>query len=149
MKIINKNKEGLFNYQVLENFEAGVVLTGPEVKSVKSGQVSLKGSYIRLDKNNEAWLINCHISPYQPAAGSVKNYEPTQPRKLLLKKRELLSLVGKSKQSGLTIIPTSVYTRKRLIKVGLALAKGKREIDKRETIRKREAERQIQRTLKR
>ncbi|MFA6421900.1 MAG: SsrA-binding protein SmpB [Candidatus Buchananbacteria bacterium] len=147
-KIFANNKEGLYNYEVVERFEAGIVLKGAEVKSVKGGRVSIKGSYIRIDANGEAWIINCNIAAYGPAKGNLQNYIPDKPRKLLLHKKELTSLIGKNKQKGLTIIPTCVYTKKGLIKVEIALARGKTMIDKREQIKKREAERQIKRTLK-
>lgn len=148
MKVIIKNKEALFNYEALETFRAGIVLSGPEVKSVKKGQISLKGSYVTIDRNNEIWLINAHISPYLPARGEQGKYEPARARKLLLNKKEIESLLGSGRQKGLTIIPVSIYTKKRLIKVEIALARGKSRVDKREKVKKREARREIQRTLK-
>lgn len=147
-KIIKQNKEGLFDFQVLETFQAGIVLTGPEVKSVKNGQVSLKGSYISIDHNNQAWLVNCHISSYKPAQNVQKNYEPEHRRRLLLHKKEITSLQGKSKQKGLTMIPTCVYTINGLVKLDIALAKGKSKVDKRESIKKREVNREIRSSLK-
>ena len=147
-KTIYKNKEGLFNYQTLETVQAGIVLSGPEVKSVKLGQISLKGSYISIDPKGEAWLMRAHISPYKPAKNVQEKYDPDQARKLLLKKKEIDSLKGKIKQKGLTIIPINVYTKRGLIKLDIALAKGKTQIDKRESIKRRETSRQIQRTLK-
>ncbi len=149
MGAIIRNKEGLFSYEVLEKYTAGLVLSGPEVKAVKGGQISLKGSYVSIDANNEAWLVNCHISPYKPASGQQQGYQPNQPRKLLLNRKEINSLIGKSKQKGLTIIPISVYTSRRLIKVEIGLARGKTQVDKRDSIRKREIDREIRRTLKR
>lgn len=149
MGVISRNKEGLFNYEILEKYSAGLVLTGPEVKAVKGGQISLKGSYISVDPRGEVWLINCHISPYKPASGHQQGYQPNQPRKLLLNKKEINSLQGKGKQKGLTIIPISVYTSRRLIKIEIGLARGKNKVDKRDSIRKRETEREIRRTLKR
>lgn len=148
MALINKNKEAGFSYEFLETLETGLALTGAEVKSVKAGQVSLKGSYVTIDAKSEAWLINCHISPYKPAKGHQEGYNPDRPRKLLLHKKEITSLLGKTKQKGLTIVPTSVYTKRGLIKLSIALARGKTKIDKRETIKKREGEREISRTLK-
>lgn len=145
--ILTQNRESLFSYEILEHIQAGLVLTGPEVKAAKGGQISLKGSYASI-VNNEAWLTNCYIGPYQPAKNQQTGYDPLRRRKLLLNKKEISSLIGKNKQKGLTIIPISVYTIKRLIKVDLALAKGKSKIDKRESIKKREVNRQIQRTLK-
>jgi len=148
MGTITKNKEGLFNYEVLETFQAGIVLTGAETKAVKSGQISLKGSYVSINPQEEVWLVNCHISAYKPAQGHQLNYDPIRKRKLLLHKQEIKSLLGKGKQKGLTIIPISVYTIKRLIKVDIALARGKSKIDKRETIKKREAAREIKQIMK-
>lgn len=147
-KIISKNKEGLFNYEILETFEAGIVLTGAEVRSVKGSQISLKGSYASLDHNNEAWLANTYIAPYKPAAGHQTNYQPDRRRKLLLHKKEISALIGKSKQKGLTIIPISVYTINGLIKVDLALARGRTKIDKREAIKKREVQKRIRQAIK-
>ena len=148
MKTIIKNKEGLFSYEILETWRAGLVLTGPEVKAVKAGQISLKGSFIQFDVKQELWLINAYIAPYKPASGVQNGYDPYQRRKLLLNKREIDSIIGKKSQKGLTIIPISVYTNRRLIKVEIGLAKGKTKIDKRESIRKREVQREIRRTLK-
>lgn len=148
MKLIIKNKEGLFNHEILETWHAGIVLTGPEVKSVKLGQISLKGSFIQLTNRNEAWLLNCHISPYKPAKSAQTGYEPTRKRKLLLNKKEIASILGKKSQKGLTIIPISVYTNKRLVKVEIGLARSKTKLDKRDSIKKRETEREIKRTLK-
>jgi len=141
------NRNGTFNYEVLETLEAGLVLTGPEVKSVKSGSASLKGSYVSIDGHEEAWLVGCYIAPYRPAGDNQRNYDPYHRRKLLLHKKELRELLGKSKQKGLTIIPTSVYTSKRLVKVRIALARGKTAVDKRETIKNRELSRQVKKHL--
>ncbi len=149
MAIIKKNKEGLYNYEVLETYQAGIVLSGPEVKAVKNSHISLKGCYVSIDSKGEAWLVKCHISPYAPAQGAQAKYDPDQARKLLLHKKEIDSLIGKSKQKGLTIIPTRVYTNRGLIKIDIALVRGKTSIDKRETIKKRDIEREIRRSLKR
>ena len=148
MKILSKNKFANFHYEILEKYEAGIMLSGPEVKAVKNGQISLKGSYVSIDPKNEVWLINSYILPYQPAKSQQANYDPARPKKLLLNKKEINALIGKGKQKGLTIIPLAVYTKKRLIKVEIALVKGKSKIDKRATIKKREVNREIQRTLK-
>jgi SsrA-binding protein len=163
MPIIAINKHAYHNYQILETYEAGIVLTGPEVKSVKKGQINLKGSYISLDfRISEkplsniiskfslpcVWLINCHISPYAPAAGIQKNYQPTQSRKLLLKKKEINSLIGKLKIPGLTLLPIKIYTKGKIIKLEIALMRGKKKYDKREDIKKRETKRKIERALK-
>jgi len=148
-KILAQNKEGGFSHDITERFEAGVVLSGPEVKSVKAGQISLKGSYVSIGANNRAYLVNAYIAPYKPAKGAQVGYQPDQRRGLLLHKKELNYLRGKSKEKGLTIIPTSVYNMNGLIKLEIALAKGRKQADKREAIRNREIKRQIQRSLKR
>ena len=111
MPTITINKKALADYQILEKFEAGIILTGAEVKAVKKGQINLKGSYAAVDHKNQIALINAHISAYRPAAGSQTNYEPTKDRKLLLKKKEIDYLRGKSQEHGLTILPISVYTK--------------------------------------
>jgi SsrA-binding protein len=142
------NKRALFDYEILEKFEAGVILTGAEVKSVKLGHISLKGSYVTF-KNNEAYLLNAHISPYQKA-GKIVGYDPTQTRKLLLNKSELKRLIGKLSEKGLTIVPLKVYTTRRgRIKVEIGLGRGKKQYEKREIIKKREVDREIRSNLKR
>ncbi len=146
MPTLAKNKKGLFDYQILETFEAGLVLTGKEVKSVKNGHINLKGSYISL-KKGEAFLVNCHISAYKKA-GIQPDYNPTQSRKLLLHKKEIKHLLGRIQQKGLTLIPIKVYTKGAIIKLEFGLAKGKKKIDKREIIKKRDMDREIQRAMK-
>ncbi|MFA5124568.1 MAG: SsrA-binding protein SmpB [Patescibacteria group bacterium] len=148
MSVITKNKEGLFGYEIIDTWRAGIVLSGPEVKAVKLGQISLKGSFVQIDNKNEAWIVNCHISPYKPAKGHQNGYNPDKSRKLLLNKKEIASIIGKKAQKGLTIIPISVYTYKRLIKVEIGLARSRTKVDKREVVKKREQEREIERTLK-
>jgi SsrA-binding protein len=143
------NKKGLADYQVLEKFEAGLVLSGAEVKSAKAGQINLKGSYITIDSSDRPWLIGAHISPYKPASAKQSDYQPTKSRKLLLRKKEINYLRGKSHEKGLTIMPISVYTKGSLIKLEVALAKGKKQYDKRQIIKKREIDREIRRRLKR
>lgn len=146
MPTIATNKKALFNYQILEKMEAGIVLSGQEVKSIKGGNVNLKGSYVTL-KGSQAWLINAHVSPYKMAS-TLKDYQPTHDRKLLLKKHEIASLIGKSQTKGLTILPISVYTKGSLIKISLGVCRGKKQKDKREIIKKRESDRHIRRLLK-
>ncbi len=147
-KILNNNKQALFNYETLETYQAGLVLSGPEVKAVKGSQISLKGSYISIDHQGEAWLVGSHVSPYLPAKTAQIKYDPDRRRKLLLHKKEISALIGKSAQKGLTIIPICVYTIKGLVKLDIALARGKTKIDKRETIKKREVDREIRRSLR-
>lgn len=146
MKVITENKKAYFNYQILEKFEAGLVLIGPEVKSIKLGRINLAGSFVVL-KDQELYLVGCNIPPYQPK-NIPPDYNPQRSRKLLLKKTEIKYLIGKSKQKGLTLIPLKVYTKKGKIKLEFALAKGRKKVDKREVIRKREVEREIKRLLK-
>ena len=142
------NKKGLYDYQVLEKFEAGVILSGPEVKSAKAGQVNLTGSYVSIDPRSEIWLVGAHISPYKQARSVQAHYDPTQRRKLLVRKREVDYLRGKSQEKGLTILPISVYTKGSLVKVEIGIVKGKKKADKRETIKKREVDREIRRKMK-
>jgi|TARA_Y100000294_G_scaffold176675_1_gene199697 SsrA-binding protein len=146
MPTLATNRQARFNYKILETYEAGIVLAGHEVKSVKNGHISLKGSYVTI-KNQEAWLVNAQISPYQPK-NMPKDYEPTNSRKLLLHKDEIKALVGKTKQKGLTLVPLRVYTKHSIVKLEFGLGQGKRKTDKRETIKKREAEKRIGRALR-
>ena len=145
MKSYAENRKAHFNYQILEEYEAGVVLTGPEVKSVRLGQTSIKEAFATV-REGEIWLTNAHISPYKPAGD--KQFDPTRSRKLLLNKSEIDSLTGKVLAGGVTIVPLKIYGKNGKIKVLLGLAKGKKKYDKREKIKKREAEREIERNLK-
>jgi SsrA-binding protein len=146
MEICN-NKQALWHYEPIQKLEAGMILFGPEVKSLKQKRVDLKGSFISI-KNNVAWLIGAHIAPYGPAAGVQKNYEPKRQRKLLLTKKELNFLRGNLTQKGLTIVPLRIYTTRGLIKLELAVVKGKKEFDKKAKIKKRDIDRDVKRTLK-
>lgn len=153
MKVIAENKKAHFNYEILEKFEAGISLIGQEVKSLKTRGVNLAGNYIVLKsltarKTPEVFWIGAEIPPYQPK-NAPSSYNPERSRKLLLEKAEIKYLIGKTKQKGLTIIPLRVYTKRGKIKLEFAIAKGKKKFDKRELIRKREIEREIQKTLKR
>jgi len=138
MKIINKKAR--FNYELTERLEAGMVLSGAEVKSAKEGKVSLNDSFARVDERGEVWLLNCHIHPYAFADNS--HYQPTRSRKLLLKKSEILRLVKKMEGRNLTLIPTAMYLQKGRLKVELAIGKGKKQWDKRTAIKKREQRRE-------
>lgn len=146
MKFLALNKRAEFDYEILETFEAGLVLKGFEVKSVKLGHISLSGSYVVI-KNGEAYLLNATISPFQPK-NTPKDYEPTRTRKLLLHKKEIECLIGKSGQKGLTLVPIKVYIKKDKLKLEFGIGRGKRKIDKREKIKKRETEREIERKFK-
>ena len=147
-KIFAENKKAYFDYEILEKFEAGIVLIGQEVKSIRMNRLNLTGSYVVLDKNSEVFLVGANIPPYQPK-NMPGNYDPQHSRKLLLKKKEIQYLIGKSRQSGLTLIPLKVYTNDGKIKLEFGIAKGKKQFDKREKIKKRELDKEIQRELKR
>jgi len=147
MKVLTENKKAYFNYEILEKFEAGIVLIGQEVKSLKTRGVNLAGNYIIL-KDEEAFWVGANISPYQPK-NAPPDYNPERSRKLLLKKSEIKYLIGKSQQRGLTLVPLRLYTtRSGKIKIDFAIAKGKKRFDKREQIKKREMEREMERELK-
>ncbi|MFA4818088.1 MAG: SsrA-binding protein SmpB [Parcubacteria group bacterium] len=146
MTTLAYNKRAGFDYQISDKYEAGLVLTGQEVKSVKMGHISLKESFVTV-KGNELYLTNAHITPYKHA-GDIKNYDPTSPRKLLLKKSEIKHLTGKVRTQGLTLVPIRVYTRKRYIKLEFGIGKGKKKFDKREDIAKKEDERKMKRALR-
>jgi SsrA-binding protein len=144
-KSIAENRKARFDYQLLERFEAGLVLTGSEVKSLREGRVSLAQAYADV-REGEAWLVGVHIDPYHQAG--TQNHEPERDRKLLLHRRELDSLYGKVREKGLTLVPVRLYFKEGRVKVELALAKGKEQRDKRRDIAKREADRQIERAVK-
>lgn len=145
MKILTQNRKAYHDYEILETYEAGIVLTGTEVKSCKNGQVNLKDSHIRI-VNGEAFLLNAHISPYEQ--GNYTNHEPTRTRKLLLHKREINKLAGKVQEKGLTLVPLKMYLKKNRIKLEIALAKGKKVHDKRDEIRKKDLEKEFSRDFK-
>jgi SsrA-binding protein len=136
-KLLSDNRHAGHNYHLLERFEAGLALTGTEVKAAKSGRVQLKDSFAEV-AGNEAWLLNAHISQY--SHGNRENHEPTRRRKLLLHRAEIEKLQTSTREKGLTLIPTKMYLKNGRIKVELAVAKGKKLHDKRETERKREME---------
>lgn len=146
MPTLTTNKKALHNYLVQEKFEAGIILTGAEVKSVKGGQINLLGSYISA-RDNALWLVNCHISPYKMASTQA-GYNPTHDRKLLLKRKQISSLTGTLTAKGLTVLPISVYTKGSLIKLEIGICRGKKQYDKRETIKKRDTDRSIQRLMR-
>jgi SsrA-binding protein len=145
MTVLTENKKAHFNYQILENFEAGLVLTGPEVKSIRAGRIQIAGAFVTF-KGTELYLTNAVISPYQPMNMS-QDYQEDRPRKLLLKKSEIEYLIGRVAERGLTLIPLRLYTKKRKIKLEFGIAKGKKAADKRESIKKRESARTIKREL--
>jgi SsrA-binding protein len=144
-KLIADNRRARHEYQLLERLEAGVVLTGTEVKSLRDGRASLAQSYAEV-RDGELWLVGLHISPYEQ--GSVGAHDPDRPRKLLAHRREIDSLYGKVREKGLTLVPTRLYFKDGRVKVELAVARGKELRDKRRDIAKREADRQMERALK-
>ena len=145
MKIIAQNKKAYFDYFVEENYEAGIELFGTEVKSVRLGQINLKDSYCSID-NGQIFALGVHISPYEK--GNIFNKDPLRPKRLLLHKKEILKLFGKVKQAGYSVIPLSVYLKGPLMKMEIGLCKGKKLYDKRESIAKKDAEREINRRMR-
>lgn len=148
MSTLAHNRRASFDFELLENYEAGLVLSGQEAKSAKAGQVNLNGAYVSLKTENgapTAYLLGAHIAPYK-FAGNLTDYDPIRERKLLLSKRELGRLQGKIQEKGLTLIPLKMYTKRSFVKLEFALGKGKKKFDKRESIKKREVDRQL-RTL--
>jgi SsrA-binding protein len=144
-KLIVDNRRARHDYHLLDRVEAGLVLTGTEVKSLRDGRASLQQAYADI-RGEEAWLVGAHISVYEQ--GNIANHDPDRDRKLLLHKKELASLSGKIAQRGLTLVPTRLYFKNGRAKVELALARGKEQRDKRRDIAKREADRQMERALK-
>jgi SsrA-binding protein len=143
---VTVNRKARHDYEILETYEAGLVLTGPEVKSVRQGKVSLAEAYARVNKG-ELWLYNMHIAPYDPVLQ--RNYDPRQSRKLLMHKREIDRLMGLTQQRGLTLIPLRIYFNERgYAKVELGLARGKRKVDRRREIIEREMKREVDRALR-
>ncbi len=146
MEIVSTNKKARFNYEIIEKIEAGIALKGTEVKSIRNRNVSIGESYAQI-KDDEVFLHNLHISPYEQ--GNRENHDPIRVRKLLLHKREIKKLVARTQQKGLSLVPLSIYLRKGKIKVELAIGRGKRLVDKRESIKKKTIEREIERIVKR
>ncbi|HLG16413.1 MAG TPA: SsrA-binding protein SmpB [Blastocatellia bacterium] len=144
-KVVATNREAYHNYHILETYECGIALTGTEVKSIREGRCNLKDSYGQI-RQGEAWLLNAHISPY--SHGNRENHEPTRTRKLLLNRSEIDRLAGKFQEKGLTLVPTKMYLKKGRVKIELAVAKGKKLYDKRETERRREADRETRAMMK-
>ena len=148
MPTLAKNSYALHRYTIVETFEAGISLLGPEVKAAKLGQVQLKSSYVSF-RDDEVWLINAHIGVYKPAGHKfASRYTPTRPRKLLLKTREMNHLRGRMTEGNLTIIPLKMYTKGAFVKLEIALARSKKQYDKREILKKRTMQREIQQALK-
>jgi len=144
-KLISKNSVAYHNYSIDDTLEAGIVLTGTEIKSIRSGKVNLKDTYVNI-KNGEAFVYGMHISPYEH--GNIFNKDPLRTRKLLLNRREINKLLGYISQKGLSLVPTKLYFKGNFVKLEIGIGKGKKLYDKREDIAKKDAERKIQRTLK-
>jgi len=143
MRIVNRRAR--YDYNLIEKFEAGIALTGAEVKSVKAGHIRLEEAFVRI-ANGEAWLMNAHIHPYQFADN--RDYDPRRTRKLLLHKNELLKLAQQTLKKGLTIVPVSCYTKGGKIKLGIALAKGKKKYEKREAKKRKDLKRETEQILR-
>jgi SsrA-binding protein len=144
-RLVADNRKASFDYHFLETFEAGLALTGTEVKAIREGRVNLRDSYCRLE-GAEAFLLGAHIGQYSHGGYAV--HDPTRPRKLLLKREELNKLLGRTTERGLTIVPVRMYFKQGRVKLAIALAKGKKTFDKRETIRRREADRETRAAVK-
>lgn len=141
-KIVARNRKALHEYEILDTWEAGLVLTGPEVKSIRAGKVSLGEAFARVE-GNEVWIHGMHVSPYDPA--SRWNVDPLRARKLLLKTREIRRLIGATQEKGLTLVPLDLYFRRGYARITLALARGKKLYDKRQSLKERESAREIER----
>lgn len=143
MPELAENKRARFDYEILETFEAGIELFGHEVKSIRAGRLNLSGSYV-IVRGEEAYLINADLPPYQPL-NTPSDYDPKRARRLLLRREEIKELMGRVKESGLTILPLNVYTKGSLIKLKIGLGKPKKKSDKREAIKRRETDREMRR----
>lgn len=145
-KVVSDNRKARYLYDILETYEAGVQLTGTEVKSIRAGKINMQDGYA-LIRNSEAWLLNVHISPYT-SSSQYFNHDPRRTRKLLLHRQEIRKLIGKVEQQGLTLVPLKMYLKRGLVKVSIGLAKGKKLHDKREDLKRRQDQRDIQRAMK-
>jgi len=141
-RVVATNRKALHEYFILERYEAGIVLKGTEVKSLRQGSANLQDGYALL-RSGELWLVGMHISPFDK--GNINNHDPIRDRKLLMHKKELMKITGKTSDKGLTLVPLRVYFKKNIVKVEIGLAQGKKAYDKREAIKKRDVERQLRR----
>lgn len=144
-KLIAQNKKARHDYTIVETIEAGIVLQGTEIKSIRNSRINLKDGFVRI-RNGEAFLVNVHISPYEQ--GNIFNHDPLRTRKLLLHKKQIDKLYGEMKQQGMSIVPLKVYLKDGYAKVLIGLAKGKKQYDKRESLKRKDQERQIARVMK-
>ncbi|MGE3724891.1 MAG: SsrA-binding protein SmpB [Candidatus Sericytochromatia bacterium] len=145
-RVVSVNRKAYHDFEILETFEAGITLVGTEVKSIRAGQVNLRDNYAQIDKG-EVWVLNLHISPY--SHGNVMNHNPMRPRKLLMHKREISRLIGKTQEKGLTLVVTKMYWQRNWLKVEVGLARGKKLYDKRHALREKDVKRQIERAVRR
>jgi SsrA-binding protein len=145
IKVIARNRKATHDYLIEERFEAGLVLTGTEIKSIRAGRVNLREGYVQA-RNGELWLVGVHIAPYDPAGR--QGHDPLRPRKLLLHRHEINRIIGRMQERGYTLIPLQLYLKEGRAKIEIALGRGKRKYDKREAIRKRDTEREIHRHWK-
>ncbi len=144
-KLIAQNRKARHDYTIVDTMEAGIVLQGTEIKSIRNSRINLKDGFVRI-RNGEAFLYNVHISPYEQ--GNIFNHDPLRTRKLLLHKKQIAKLVSETKNTGMTIVPLKVYIKDGYAKVLIGLAKGKKDYDKRETLKRKDQERQLQRVIK-
>ena len=146
IKTVATNRKAYHDYHIQDSIEAGITLTGTEIKSIRTGRINLRDAFVRPEKG-ELWLLNAHIARYEP--GSYLSHEPTRPRKLLLHRKQIDNLISKVQEKGFTLVPLKLYIKNDIAKVEVALAKGKRQYDKREAITRRETERELRRVIKR
>lgn len=146
VKVVTRNRKAQHDYHIVRTFEAGIALQGSEIKSIRANNINLRDGFVQ-EREGELWLIGVHISPYEQA-NRFGHDDPMRPRKLLLHKREIAQIVSQMRERGFTVIPTMVYLQRGLAKIEIAIAKGKRLFDKRDSIRERESNREIQRTIK-
>ena len=146
IKIITRNKRASYEYEILEKFEAGLVLTGSEIKSIRANKINLRDGFVQ-EQGDELWLLGVHISPYEQG-GAYGHTDPTRPRKLLLHKREIARIITRIRDKGYTAVPIMIYLVRGMAKAEIALARGKKLYDKRQTIAKRDSQREINRALK-
>jgi SsrA-binding protein len=144
-KVVSTNRKARHDYEILDTYEAGLVLTGSEIKSIRAGHVNLREGFVQV-RDNELWLLNAHIAAYDQAGKF--GHDPLRPRKLLLHRKEIDRIAARVQEKGLTIVPTALYLTRGLAKVEIALARGKRQYDKRESLRRRDSQRQIERSLR-
>lgn len=144
-KIVTTNRKARHDYDILDTLEAGIALMGSEIKSIRAGSVNLRESYVQA-RDDELWLVNAHIASYEQAG--IYGHEPLRPRKLLLHRREIDRLLSRVQEKGLTIVPLMMYLTKGIAKVEIAIARGKKQYDKRESLRERDTQRQIERSLR-